>query len=182
MNKDEKIIMFDSVDAAKPYTMDGWLSANGFFYKDEESARYNGCTHQRCDCGNVMRKGWIKCDLCRAKSELESYKKLPFKDWDCTTPLVIYRDDRYFFDKDDILDYCDENDINPADLLLIICEPNYLRPICADYWDDELSEDQDLPDDVQKLIDQINAFNKDHFINWVPGKYRTSIQSSEEPK
>ena len=56
---EEKIIMFDSPEAAVKVNMDLWKSSDGRLAITEETARYNGCTHKSCECGGIMKKGCI---------------------------------------------------------------------------------------------------------------------------
>jgi hypothetical protein len=177
MRQDEKIIMYDSNEAAKPHRLekDGWVTPDGHWYENEDTARYHGCTHKRCDCGSIMRKGWLKCDNCISKKEKESYEKLEFKEWDGKTPVAIYQDDHYFFDEDQIFDYCEEYEIKSTDLQLVICKPNYLSHFDGSMWEDELGEDQEFPEELLRLIGEINDFNEKNMINWGPSKFRTTI-------
>lgn len=176
--KQEQKIMYDSDQAAQLKTVTGWMSADGrFFGKDEHMARYCGCTHMLCECGNEMKKGYGKCESCRRKKEQENYLNLPLVEWDGSTPLVIYNDDKYFFDESDIADYCEINEVMPEDLRLCICEPNLFTGVDYEMWTDILPEDcDDLP---KKLVEGIKVLNK--LIgelppaSWSQGKKRTTI-------
>ena len=82
-----KIILYDSDEAAKFVTgISGWVDRRGVFFGDshdsEDVARYSGCTHRCCSCGNVMEKYHTKCAVCREREATERYKKREKKDWD----------------------------------------------------------------------------------------------------
>lgn len=181
--REQKEIMYDSPEAAKPYTMNGWLSSNGHFYKEESMARYQGCTHQKCECGNKMSKGWSKCDNCRAISSRKRYEEMPIEEWDGKTPLVIYNDDQYFFDEDSIRDYCVDNDCSPEDLQLVICEPNYPMTVSEDYWSDQMPTDDgdgELPKGLQEKLDELNEYiSKMEPLSWSQGKRRVIVKLQE---
>ena len=61
-------------------------------------ARWDGCTHQLCDCGAEMDRGYTICSACRDKKRLEQYEAMPFKEWDGIAPLTLHDDDEYFWD------------------------------------------------------------------------------------
>jgi hypothetical protein len=109
---EEKIIMYDSPEAAEQITLTGWISKGKdgqFWYKDEHMARWAGCTHKKCDCGNVMKKSYTMCETCRAKAARERYLKLPFKEWDRVEPVTESWGDKYFFNEEDLIEYMMEN-------------------------------------------------------------------------
>ena len=174
---EQKIILYDSPEAAKPHRLekDGWATPDGHWYENEDIARYHGCTHKRCECGGIMSKGYTKCEKCREKIESEAYLKLEFKEWDGKTPLAIYQSDEYFFDEDQLFDYCEENEITSSELQLVICRPNYLRQLDYDLWCDDLGEEQELPEELASMITQINEYCETHSINWIPSEYRTIV-------
>jgi hypothetical protein len=159
--KNEEIIVLDTSDeAAQLKTVTGWFSRNGRFYgNDEKLARFDGCTHKKCECGNLMTRSYIKCDSCRAKLVREEYFKLQFVEWKSagTNPVCIYRENEYFFDDDSIEDYLSENEMQPEDLMLVVCSPNYTHTIDSSVWEDVLAEDQDIPKELQEKINEVNV-------------------------
>lgn len=173
----EKKIMYNSPEAASLKTVKGWVSSNNHFYgNDEHLARWDGCTHKLCECGKEIKKNYSICDSCQNKRIKEKYFKLPFKEWDGKTPLVLYSDNVYFFSEDDIINYCEENEINSCDLDLVITNEIYLYNINEDYWEDCMGGDQDYPKSLTKIIDEFNEKLKE--INKTPisygmGNYRT---------
>lgn len=175
IKEEQKIIMPE--DAAELKTVTGWVTADGrFFGKEERLARYHGCTHKVCECGKLMEKAWTLCESCRARKSRERYNAMPFKEWDGETPVVISGDDHYFFNEDDIEEYCDDQEIQPEDLQLIICEPNRLFEINEGHWEDVLPEDDySFPKEVTIALEALNkAIRESKPVSWSPGKYRTT--------
>jgi len=165
MEKQEKEIMYESDEAAVFKTgISGWISADGRFFgnsKDaEHMARYAGCTHHIAECGHKAERHWLKCENCRAKQDRERFFSYPEVPWDGSTPIVIFDDDKYFFSEDDLLEYCEDNECSPSDLMLCLCKPNYLRQVDESYWEDVFPEDQYLDDVADKAVLQaLKALN-----------------------
>jgi hypothetical protein len=156
----ETVILNTSDDAAKQVTVEGWVSRRGIFYTGSDAeriARWDGCTHIACECGELAPKGYTKCLKCRVKADHERWLKMPLIEWDGVTPLVIHRDDTYFFDADSIYEHAAEAGCAVSDLELVVCEPCYARQVDEDYWQDDMAEDGELPDVIRKALD---AFNK----------------------
>lgn len=178
----KEIILDTDEAAASQKTITGWVSRNGRFYgKDEQLARYDGCTHKTCECGNPVEKSWIKCPNCRAKKDTERYNAFPFKEWDGKEPICMFDGDKYFFSEEDIEMYLEDNeDLNPEDLRLVICEPNYPHEITEDWWADDLPEDGEMPKALSDKIDELNKFIKTMPpLSYSPGKIRTEYVRSE---
>lgn len=179
----EKIIMYDSPEAAQEITLTGWMSGDDkrFWYKDEHMARWSGCTHVKCDCGNIMTKCWTKCDTCRSKMDNERYNALPYREWDGMSPVVTRDGDKYFFNEDELIDYCEENEVDTIELLL--CVENHYSPIDTDIWADIFPEDSDgeVPKEMQEAIDNLNeVIKRMNPCSYSPGKIRTSYTVATE--
>jgi hypothetical protein len=103
---------------------------------------------------------------------------MPFVEWDGKSPVCLFHSDKFFFDESSIEDYCEENEIDLADLDLVICEPQYAPELEGDFFADYLPSERDdeLPDELQSAIDEFNAKVKAYGtpLSWVPGKNRTS--------
>lgn len=183
---EKKIILPTDPEAATFRTdISGWVDIYGRFWgKDEKTARYASSTHSVCECGNTMSKGWSKCESCRGKTDIKKYNKLQFKEW---RDEIVYSElcDKYFRDSDEIEDYCSDEDIDIADLRLVLCEPNYFQELNEDQWDDVLPEESDgeLPN---KLIEAIGALNEVIKslppASYSPGRYRTSYTPQNAKK
>lgn len=187
--KAEEITMIDGPDAAtfESRTLTGWWSKSGYFFGDkqgsEESARYNGATHKKCDCGNVVGKTWTYCNQCRSKKDYEKMMSMPFVEWDMATPLYSDKYDKYFFDLDGVYQLLDDDEeLNPGDEInLIVCRPQKFRHLDSSFWEDVLpSEDHggdgELPKVMQEKIDELNKIiDTVPAASWLPGNQRTSV-------
>ncbi len=171
---DKKVIMYNSDEAAKQVTVTGWVGADGRFWgKDEHMARWGGCTHMACKCGEVMDKNYTICRACRDKASDERFAALERKLWDGKAPICIYGGDRYFWGEEDLMEYCEEFDCTPDDLQLVFCEPNYAREIEAgDHFDGLLGDDCDVPSDLEDAFEELNKIIRERKepLSWSPGK------------
>lgn len=182
MNKEPKEkVFYDSPEAATYKTnIEGWVSRDGRFWgKDEHMARYNGSTHKLCECGQETEKHYLLCLGCRNAKSNERYESMPFKEWDKETPLVLFHEDTYFFSEEDLLEYWADNDeVALSELQLVICEPNHLREVSLDYWDDALPEDWEWNDMDPQLAEMVKNLNRYIAtlppVSWQGGKFRTS--------
>lgn len=171
----EKIVMFDSDEAAQPYTMTGWKSRNGFFYDNEQVARYDGCTHRKCnECDEPASKGYTVCDKCRARKEVERYNAMPVADWDGKTMLYSDARDEYYGDMDGAEDVLEEGETIES-LRLIICKPNCVRPLDSEYCLDDLPDDMDLPDAISEAMDAFNKTVAGIVLSWSPSKFALKL-------
>jgi len=173
-----KQILNTSDEAAKFITnLEGWIDRSGRFWgNDERMARWSGCTHVICsDCGEPTPKGYTICKSCREVKAIKRYEAREHKQWDRKTPLYSETADRYFFSEDDLLDYIDlRGDIQS--LRLLICESIYLREVDEDYFNDELPEDGELPEDVSNVLEDLNKVIRNQKpVSWFPGKYAAKI-------
>jgi hypothetical protein len=167
----DKTILYDSEEAAQFKTgLSGWVDSKGTFWgKHEDMARYSGCTHKICECGNPMQKHWLRCEECREKRDIEKYDSMERKEWDGETPLYSHSADRYFFDADELLDYMEEYECTEKDLRLIICKPVFLRQLDDDYFSPEEGE---LSIAVQNAIDELNeVIREEGAVAWEPSKF-----------
>ncbi len=174
VNKDSKVILFDSNEAAQYWTnLAGWVSWNGRYFGDgERAARYDGCTHRPCeDCGEPAPKSWLVCKKCRILRDETRYNAMPKEEWNEKGMLYSDAHDKYFSSWDGIEYYCEDEEIGIDKLRLIICEPNYLPLLADDYGCDELAEDGELPDDAIQAIEDFNKVIKAVGpVSWMPGK------------
>lgn len=173
-------INYDDPNAARfVENIKGWVDINNRFWGNgpdsEHMARYSSCTHMKCECGKLKPKGYLKCDECRDKSDIEKYNDLPFKEYNGEL-VYSYKADMYFNDSDEIEEYCYDNEVESKDLLLVFCEPNKLSEIDSSYWDDFMSEydDIDLPKELLDALDNLNnVISKLPPISYSPGYIRT---------
>lgn len=173
----EKVIMYDSPEAAEFKTnIEGWVNSEGRFWgKDEHMARWSGCTHLICECGKTMSKHYTKCEDCRAEGERQRYNALPTKEWDVQEYLYSHAADKYFFSPEDLYEYCEEEEVDPNDLRIVDCDPNYLSTLDFDgdlFPDDNEAEDV-IDDELLKMLDELNKKIQVHKpISYSPGKVR----------
>lgn len=158
---------------------EGWLDIKGQMYKSEDSARYSSCTHKTCECGNIMEKHYVLCEACRNRNHIEKYLAKPFKEWDGKDYLYSDTLGRYFGDTDEIIEYLEDEGIEGAsDLRLIICSPSYFIKVDADYWSNDISEDQEsLPKELQEALEVLNKVIEElPPASYYPGKFRTTVE------
>lgn len=185
MKKEEQILYDAETSARFVENIKGWIDKNNRFFgnnpKSEHMARYSSCTHQKCECGNLMEKGYTKCEECRAKAAIERYNNLPFREWDGNEMVYSGLADEYFHDEADIIDYCEDNEVDSKDLRLVICEPNYFRSVPEDFFEDALPEDTEgLPEKLEKAINVLNnVIASLPPASYSPGKIRTEFIITE---
>lgn len=182
----------EDVIVPAPEKMDVWVvnnkRGNPIYCLSEDAYRRNVATQLKCStCGTNYESNSF-CRVCSDKKQEESYNKKPFKVWDGNEPLVIYQDDTYFFDEDQLKDYIYENDLDDEDvknLRLMICEPNNCREIEEDYFGDEMPENMDSLEEFDKglveKLKEINTYIKTlPPISWSQGMYRTTYTIEKE--
>jgi len=177
MNKEQ--VVFDSDEAAEYRTnLSGWVSRNGrYFGNDERAARYDGCTHTRCeDCGELIDRGRLICPKCNEARDIKRYNAMPKEEWDGEGMLYSDAADKYFSDWNGVEGFLEDEESTIESLRLIICEPQYLSLLDpSDYGCDSLAEDGELPDAVIDAIDKFNEVVKNAgAVSWYPGKKRVA--------
>ena len=176
-----KIILYTSDEAAAYRTrIKGWVSRTGRYYgEDEHLARYDGCTHRPCeDCGAPTPKSYFRCESCRHKADVARWESLPLVEWDGETPLCEFDGDRYFFSEDDVYDYAEDEGLRVSEMQLVVCEPNRAAELDADYWQDDLPEDEELPPWLEEAVEQLNKVIRAHRhepLSWSAGKQRVVL-------
>lgn len=160
----DNILEYGKNDGAKRVTVTGWVDKDGnFFGENEHLARWSGCTHIKCDCGNLTEKQWTACKECRNKKSIEKFKSFQVVDWDRETPICLYDSDEYFFDEESLDDYCEEHGCNKKDLMLVLCkasERQVLEP--KEFLADDTHEDWEPSIEIIKAADAFNeAVKKD---------------------
>lgn len=156
-------------------TLTGWWSRpddrsgqSGFYDKDESLARYAGSTHKRCEKHpDVVYAKNSFCRQCSNAYEDAKFNKLEIVKWDRQTPLAIYMSDYYFFDEEDLYEYCNYNEVYPSSLRLVLCKPIIGRLPDSDWWHEDLPEDTDLPKPVQEAVDALCEALKANSLGWI---------------
>lgn len=180
MQKEKQNILRDSPEAASIQTVTGWVSSTGRFYgADEHLARYDGATHTKCEKNpeHPIYKINGYCESCWAEKQQALYEAMPAEPYNGDA-CAVFNTDQYFWEENEILEYCVDRGINPADLQLVHCVPTYARQIDGkDYFSDDLPEDGELP---QVLHDAFAALNKiighkKHVLSWSQGKTKAVL-------
>ncbi len=182
--KDNKIVLPTDPEAATYRTdIKGWVSRDGFYFgEDERTARYAGATHRICDsCGKPIPKSSY-CRECYDKKQIDKYNQMPKEEWNGKDGLYSQAFDKYLWDLDDVDNLCEENGCDYSSLRLIICNPVYTREIDPmDFYQDDLPEDGEIPDDIQAAFDELNERIREakSILCWIPGKKAALIKNSE---
>lgn len=175
----DEMILIDSDEAAKRGTVEGWISSHGRFYGDcEIAARYDGCTHVHCESCNaaIPKHGLTICKYCEEKKDIERYNAMPRKKWDGETPIYSESLDEYFFNQSELHDFIGEQKCSIKSLRLVICEPNRFRKLDDSFFDDDLPDGEELPEDLGRAIDNFNAIIEMlPPMSWSPGKYAADL-------
>ena len=102
---------------------------------------------------------------------------MPVVEWNGKDPICLYNTYRYFFDYDELMDYCEQEEVDKKDLMLVLCEPMKLRTLDSDFFADCLADEQELPTEIEKAIDEFNAkiAAYPHVISWVPTNKRIKL-------
>lgn len=182
--KEEKMIHYNSPEAAQLKDLKLWVSANGRVHSDENSARYDGCTHKNCECGELVEKMYTLCEKCRGKRDIQIYWEKPLVEWDGESPLYDdFSEEYFFYGEGEILDHYEDNNLKIEDLRLLICEPQLLHQIDpSDIFEELIPEDGELPDEIISIFEELNkklmVYKKP--ISWIPGKGRVSLDDHNE--
>lgn len=150
------------------------------FSTDEHRIRINNCTHHECNCGKeIENNGWQACQDCRHEQRMKKYREMQQVPWG-SFPVVIFDGDQYFFDEEEFLEYCENEDISPEDLNLCVAEPNHMGEIDTDYWSCIIPEENDDPfsKEFHEGLKALNELIKNHApISYSQGHKRTKYVS-----
>lgn len=141
----EKEILLPEDVKLEKVNMDLWKCPDGkhFGIKKEEEARHHVSTHKKCGCGNVIGKHYVRCSSCSSTLYHKRYMELEEVEWDGKSAMCV--DDKFFFDMDEVHEYCDDLEINIKDLELVICEKSvHISEVNIDEMNEEYcTEDGD---------------------------------------
>lgn len=140
----------------------------------EHLARWDACDMMRCSkCGNEYRKNsW--CEKCHWSRRKERFENFPSESWNGEGAVALFDDDRFFFSWDEVEEYCEEEDCQLKDLMLVHCrrvEFPYLE--LDELWCDYLPNDSEpaeyIPQEVLEWEEKINRFLDSYQANlWEP--------------
>lgn len=172
-----EVIMYDSPEAAQLVTVTGWAAKDGRFFGDNEHlARLCGSTHRHCDNNedHAAYRSNAYCEPCAAVMRLEVFNAMPVVEWDGEAPLNLFDTDLYFYDLEQVNEYCFEHEVTPSRLQLVLCEPNSMSQIDDDYWCEFFAEDVMLPAEVEIALESLNDAIREHgkAVSWSPGNKR----------
>lgn len=174
----DEMILSTSDQAASIKTVTGWVSRDGHFFGNgpeaERMARYRGCTHTPCqDCGEPAHKSRTVCSECSSKRQRARYEALPAAEWD-GEPICLYDDNRFFFDIYDIILFCEDQELDPSQLMLTDTRAQGLSQVEHEHWCDDLPEDGELPAAVEEALAALNKVIRDTpaTVYWMNGKKR----------
>ncbi|WBV60259.1 hypothetical protein PFY12_14620 [Chryseobacterium camelliae] len=146
----------------------------------------NHLTHENCEnCKKEFEKKFTYerfCHDCQNKKDEENFLHMKLVEWDKETPLYLYDStDKYFFDYDDILDYCKEEEIELNDLKLVLCSRSYFSPIDLEYITEEVTHEDWEPSEEfnNKLKDFNDWLVKQNTNTWFPTDQRVDLSSYE---
>lgn len=187
----DEVILYDDEAAARYVTgIEGWVDRHGhFFGKNEHIARSSGCTHYKCeDCGSLTNKYWKRCQSCIEARKNAEHAKREHVDWDLETPVYSELLDRYFFDEDELLDILGDRGLSAESARLLLCAPQYLRPVETDYWADDLPDteyvvnpDEVIPTEVWDALQALNsAIESAGPVSWIPTETAVTLQEDED--
>lgn len=168
MKPEQQVIFAEDDAAASIQTVTGWVSRTGNFWGiDEHMARYDGSTHRHCDCGAAIEKKSY-CRACHDRKQIERYERMPRQAWDGIGLIYSHITDRYYSDLEAAEDDLQDGQ-TLADLMLVICKPNYVRELTDEYCCDEMTEDGDLPNEVCAAMEAFNKAVSGIVLSWSPG-------------
>lgn len=179
MSKEKKTILYDSPEAASFMSgLSGWVDINNRYWgNDEHMARWSSATHKNCDnCGELMETSSY-CKPCSEKKTQAKFEAMEKVVWDKETPLCIHDSEVYFWDVDGLYDYLGDNECELASLQLVIAEPYPIHELEPEYFTEDLHEDAELPDHIEKMIENLNKAIKDLGPQaWIPSKYAAIVE------
>lgn len=186
-NESQQIILDTDDRAATLETVTGWVSRNGRFYgNDERLARYDGCTHRACSkCKNPVEKNWLICEQCREEAAEEKWRNYPERQWDGARPIYSESTDEYFFDMENLISFCEEEETDLPALRLVHCQPIFPPTLNEDWFADALPEDGEVPDELWAAAEAFNAVMKSaEPLSYEPCNIRVSFSpapANQEP-
>jgi len=166
VSKEEKIILYDSPEAARLLTPEDlietplWIGGRGIhaiITPNESTARYAGCTHKTCpETGEVFEKGYSHGPTVRARREWERYNNLRQVEVTEDTVFSFYDGGEVYDGEDELFEalvYREAESIG----MVTVGVPIDFRELDEDYWEDDLPEDYEFSPKVYDLIRQLNA-------------------------
>ena len=183
----KEIIPYDSPEAAvyESHTLTGWWSRSGnklrFWKDDEHIARYDGCTHRRCACGELINKmsAYTICRNCQDIEKRKRYDALERRKY-AGEPLADYDNDHYYWSWDDVLEAAADGNLT-ADTMIVFAEPVEGRHFdVGEFLSDDLPEEGEVPEAIIEAAEALNkAIGDAGTLSWLPGAIVPTITPEE---
>lgn len=138
-------------------------------------------THVDCeDCGVEFEKRYTydkSCLRCQDKRNHQRYLKLDLVEWNGEDALNLFNDDKYFWELEEILEYCDENEIELKDLELVTTYKTIFSPIDWETIEqDQTHEDWQPSNEFKAKVNEFNKWLTSQSTNtWMPTNKRIDI-------
>lgn len=161
-----KILLFDDPKLVEYRTdLEGWTGPDRLYYgkgeEGERRARYGNSTHRKCECGEFFPKNSY-CRVCSEKKSKENFLKLEEVEWDGESMMCERYGEKFFSDMDDVLEYCEDNEIDIEDLELMLCKKEVgISEINIDELNEEYSDQHGegvshYHPNIAKKVDELN--------------------------
>jgi hypothetical protein len=156
----DDIILYDDPRAAvfEKREKELWWDINGRGYLTEEQARMHSRTHCYCEKHDNYYPINSYCKKCMDERGDQRYLHLPEEEWDGETPVMQWRGDKVFFSDEELIEYCDDWEIHPEDLQLVLCAPAGHRELTTEYWEESLDEEGE--GFSKTFLDKIDELNE----------------------
>lgn len=150
--------------AERRTNIEGWVckTCRRYYGEEERVARYCCAKDLPCACGGRASKGRTRCDSCQHKSTVERYDKLPRVDWDGESHVVGFDNDKFFSCAEDIVQYCEDHQCHPRDLMLVLCEEIEPRSFCVSDLLEEVLIDDYEPPGAREIEMTVNDWIESH--------------------
>ena len=191
MNKKEKIILYDSPEAARLLTPEDlietplWIGGRGIhaiITPNESTARYAGCTHKTCpETGEVFEKGYSHGPTVRARREWERYNNLRQVEVTGDTVFSFYDGEEVYDGEDELFEALVEQDADGIGMVTVGV-PVKFRVLTTEYWADDLPDGDDIDGQALDLIHQLNTELGKRIAYYALGKARPTDEFLEGMK
>lgn len=131
--------------------------------KDAQREAETCCEPRICKCGAECKRYHTACYNCCYLARLEKFQSQPEYKWNGEFPIVVWDDDKFLFDEDELHDYMDglEEGAEPE---FEACDP--VVPRCFevhDFLQDDLYEDAEMEGDWKRFDKFVNGWIQKHF-------------------
>jgi len=163
---EEKVLLFDDPNLVEYRTdLEGWTGPDRLYYgkgeEGERRARYGNSTHRKCGCGEIFPKNSY-CRVCSEKKSKENFLKLEEVEWDGESMMCERYNDKFFSDMDEVLEYCEENEIELEELELMLCEKSVkiseinIDELNEEYCDADYNGVSHYHPEIAKKVEELN--------------------------